>query len=674
MSFPRTPATGEIRVLYVSPDSVARGVTAAIEREYERATVEQVRPEKLTARVDDVDCVVSEHRPPEVDGIEVLRAVRRRAPDLPFVLFPSQGDETVAADAVAAGVSEYVPRGSDTVDRLASAVERAVAAECERDRLEDARRVAAVVRDVTHAVVSAETREELERTVCSRLGESDQYQFVWWCRVDGVADAATPNVVAGDDEGYLDDVALGERQTGRGPTGDALRTGEIQVTQDVREDPAFDPCREAALERGILAAAAVPVVYEDTTYGVLSLYANRPWAFNDSEHELLGDLGNSMAHGIHHQETRSDLQTFRKAVEHAGHTVYITRRDGTIEYVNPRFEEVTGYDAETAIGRTPSILKSGEHGTEFYRRLWSTVLSGEVWTNEIVNRREDGTKYHVNQTIAPITDGEGNVDRFVAVNDDITEKKRQQRALKRQNERLNRFTSIVSHDLRNPLNVAQGELQRARAGEPDRLDAVERSLDRMERLIEDLLHLSKQGETIDEPSPVALEPVVRTAWETTDTADATLDVDVGDATVVADRDRLVRVFANLFRNAVEHGSASDRGSADDAVEHDSVTQRSATASVQASATGDRRRDDANDEVRITVGVDGRALFVADDGPGIPPSDREDVFDHAYTTSDGGTGLGLAIVDSIAKAHGWGTRATESEAGGARIEFHDVEFA
>ncbi|MFB6124089.1 MAG: PAS domain S-box protein [Haloferacaceae archaeon] len=671
MSFPKTPTErGEIRVLYAGPASGGRGIGTAIEREHERVAVEQIRPERLMAGAyDDADCVVCDHCPPEVDGVEALRAVRRRTPDLPFVLAPSEGDETVAADAVTAGVSEYVPDGPDVRDRVAAAVERAVVAGYERSRVDEARRVATVIQDVTRAVVSAETRDELERTVCDRLGESDQYQFVWCGRVDGTAaDAVTPDVVAGDDDGYLDDVTItvDERETGRGPTGDALRTGEIRVAQDVREDPAFEPWREAALERGVLATAAIPIVYEDTTYGVLSLYADRPWAFDDSERELLRDLGDSMAHGIHHLETRNDLQTFRKAVEHAGHTIYITRRDGTIEYVNPRFEEVTGYAAEEAIGKTPSILKSGEHGPEFYRRLWSTILSGDVWTSEIVNRRKDGTKYHVNQTIAPLTDDEGDIDRFVAVNDDITEEKRQQRALERQNERLNQFTSIVSHDLRNPLNVAQGELQRAKAGDVDRLDAVETALDRMERLIEDLLHLSKQGETIAETSPVALADVVRTAWETTDTDGATLDVAFDDdVTVVADEDRLVQVFTNLFRNSVEHGPTE---------QSPALAEGGSSGTTARTADGDFRRGGESAGLTITVGVDGGTLFVADDGPGIPPSEREDVFDHAYTTDEGGTGLGLAIVDSIAKAHGWGTRATESEAGGARIEFHDVEFA
>jgi PAS domain S-box-containing protein len=139
-------------------------------------------------------------------------------------------------------------------------------------------------------------------------------------------------------------------------------------------------------------------------------------------------------------ETRLDednLHLFLETAEAAGHSIYITSVDGTIEYVNPAFEEITGFSESEAVGQTPRILKSGEHDRTFYEELWETILSGEVWRDEIVNKRRNGTRYVADQTIAPIEE-DGEVTRFVAVNVDITRRKARER-------QLERFRNAVEH-------------------------------------------------------------------------------------------------------------------------------------------------------------------------------------------------------------------------------------
>ncbi|MFO8115611.1 MAG: PAS domain-containing protein [Halorubrum sp.] len=125
-----------------------------------------------------------------------------------------------------------------------------------------------------------------------------------------------------------------------------------------------------------------------------------------------------------------DLRTFRNAVEHAGHAIYITDADGTIEYVNPAFTDSTGYEPADAIGETPAILNAGEMPDEYFAALWETIESGDVWKEELVDRRRDGELYHAHQTIAPVFDEEGDVSRFVAIQTDVTEKREATRRLK----------------------------------------------------------------------------------------------------------------------------------------------------------------------------------------------------------------------------------------------------
>jgi len=227
---------------------------------------------------------------------------------------------------------------------------------------------------------------------------------------------------------------------------------------------------------------------------------------------------------------------------------------------------------------------------------------------------------------------------------------RRERELARQNERLDEFASVVSHDLRNPLNVAHGNLELVRMDvDDDRLGQVADALDRMDELIDDLLTLARYGRTVDDVRPVDVRSVAEGAWATTDTEDARLRFEDDPGTVQADESRLTQVFENLFRNSVEHGSTDSRPAADEGTE---VT----------------RGGETDADVTITVGRTVDGFYVEDDGPGIPESERDRVFEGGYSTADDGTGFGLNIVRTVAEAHGWRVNLTEGSTGGARFEF------
>ena len=206
--------------------------------------------------------------------------------------------------------------------------------------------------------------------------------------------------------------------------------------------------------------------------------------------------------------------------------------------------------------------------------------------------------------------------------------------LERQNERLNEFTGLVSHDLRNPLGVAQGRLELAReACESEHLDAAVSALDRIEELVVDLLTLARVGRTSIDPERVDLGTMVRQCWEHVDTADAGLVVET-DRPLWADRQQLKQCLENLLRNAVEHGG-------------DGVTV----------TIGDLRDDDG--------------FYLEDDGGGILEADRERVFEAGHSGSSSGTGFGLAIVKEVVETHGWDLTLTASADDGARFEFRHI---
>jgi len=227
-----------------------------------------------------------------------------------------------------------------------------------------------------------------------------------------------------------------------------------------------------------------------------------------------------------------------------------------------------------------------------------------------------------------------------ALADRLSTRVERERELRAENERLDEFASVVSHDLRNPLNVAQGRVEllveSADGDDADDAAAAADALDRMEAILEGTLSLARRGEVVTDSTVVSLEAVTHDAWSTVETGAATLTVE-GDVPFCADRERLREVVENLLRNAIRH---------------------------------------AGPEVTVEVGPleDAPGFYVADDGPGIPEGERGSVFEAGHTTAADGSGFGLAIVRRIAEAHGWSVGLTEGADGGARFEFRGVEPA
>jgi signal transduction histidine kinase len=218
---------------------------------------------------------------------------------------------------------------------------------------------------------------------------------------------------------------------------------------------------------------------------------------------------------------------------------------------------------------------------------------------------------------------------------DVTEQRQQRRELKRKNERLDQFAKVVSHDLRNPLTVAKGNLAlEQETNDSKQLATASNALDRMEALIDDVLTLSRQGQSVSDPERTTLSSVVNKAWGVVDSLEATLTVE-SDLTLLADSDRLQQLLENLFRNAIEHG-----------------------------------RNDVS--IRVGSLPENDGFYIADNGPGIPVDERDDVFESGYSTAESGTGFGLAIVNEIVDAHGWRIDVTDSEDQGARFEITGID--
>jgi PAS domain S-box-containing protein len=604
-----------------------------------------------TGRVDCVVCHVA--GPADEAGLAALRELRRATPEVPCLAAGPDGDPATVEAAVDAGATDFVEvrPGTDRCPRLPLRVDQCAQTAATRDSLRSLEQAVSHVRRLTADAAASldaprggtenRTPPDVQPTVGDRGAEgvpsrhAREFRFLEEAVEGmGIGIAVYPSdgrVVYANP--YFADLL--------GTTVADLEGRHVaELNPDFDRDRfadywnSFDPGdtrRREATHRSLADGSTVPVETVTTHVRVEGV---------DYHVGTIQDISDR-------KRRERQLRKFKQAVEHAGHAVVVTEPDGTIEYVNPAFESVSGYARDEAVGKRPSIVKSGEHDDAFYADLWGTVLGGDVWQGELVNERKDGTTYTIEQTIAPIHDDDGNVERFVAVNNDITELKTYEAELERQNERLEAFARTVAHDLRNPLNVIEGHLDLACTVDDDgHLEAIERSVDRMQTLIEELLSLAEMGQAVLEPTPSSVEEMAATAWRHVDTTGATLELRE-DCVVSVDECRTLELFENLFRNSVEHGSTGSQTQSDDSVEH-------------------------GDDVTVYVGRHDGGFYVADDGPGIPPDRRGDVLESGYTTSEDGTGFGLAIVKQIVDAHGWTVVVTESDEGGARFEFSDVD--
>ena len=267
---------------------------------------------------------------------EAASAVRSRA------LVPLGRHGVICAASTQPGT--FDERSVDLLETVAGTVATAWdRAESERElaeRNEELRgldRLNRLIRRVDQALVAAESREEIERTVCERLADSERFAFAWVGERDPIPETVEPTAWAGVDGGYLDDVAAVDAPAEDDPVARADRTGELQVVHDVATDGAFAPWRAATLDRGARSCVSIPLVYGASSYGVLTVYATRPQA-DERDLNVLAELGGTVAHAIDAVETRATLQTDR-VVEL---TLGVDEADAPLR----RFARRTGADIE----------------------------------------------------------------------------------------------------------------------------------------------------------------------------------------------------------------------------------------------------------------------------------------------------------------------------------------
>lgn len=358
-----------------------------------------------------------------------------------------------------------------------------------------------------------------------------------------------------------------------------------------------------------------------------------------------------------HRRTERELMRLVTAIEQAAEGIFTTDSNYIIQYANPAFERMTGYDRSELIGQHTRMLKSDRHGSEYYAGIRRCLIAGGVWSGRHTSRRKDGTYYVVEVTATPVRERTGDIINYVGIHRDVTHEVKLEAELRQAQkmEAIGTLAGGIAHDFNNILAAIVGYTEMARSRVPPdssalrNLDQVLKASHRATDLVKQILAFSRQRE--QERRPLQIAPIIkeglrllRSSLPTTIEIRHNLAGDREQAAVLADPTQIHQVLINLCTNAA-HAMRTTGG-----VLEVTITE----AEIPDSAAPTRVEGAPVPYVKLTV---------SDTGHGMEAAVKERIFEPYFTTKQvgEGTGLGLAVVQGIVRSHR-GMITVESEPG------------
>lgn len=295
------------------------------------------------------------------------------------------------------------------------------------------KRIYAVINGINKAIIRIDDKDALMQEICKVIITEGGYLLAWIGVLESQTGQIKPLYFYGKEDGYLTSIKITNTNSpeGMGPTGRALKSGKHVICHDTATDPSFAPWRDAALQRGYRSTISFPIFQEEDRVYAAAIYAGEPHVFEAKEEvDLILSISENISYAMAKiavdeklQQTTKRLVMLNTAVDHTAASVVITNLEGNIEYVNPAFSRLTGYTYEEAIGKNPRILQTGFTTKEEYTAMWARLSAGLVWSGIFRNKKKNGEFYWEQATISPIKNDNGVVTNYIAVKENITDRK-----------------------------------------------------------------------------------------------------------------------------------------------------------------------------------------------------------------------------------------------------------
>ena len=472
------------------------------------------------------DLIFADHSLVAAHAESALAVSRRLHPTVPFIFISDTPGEEAAVEAVRSGATDYVlkhriPRLGFVVHRalrekhqvrplplIPGGVEHALCRPNDRkdgnQQVYELNQLLRAVREINKLIVREREPDKLLAEACNILIRTRGYLHAGIGLVESRSRCVPPVTRSARKAEYQDGFSI----TWSGdaaellPAQTAIHSGRSWVCQDIASDLRFAPWKEPTLACDCASLAAVPMIHWGQVMGAITVCSDRVGTFHQEEIRLLEELAGDLAFALDNirqdqvcRNAEARLHLLDSALQSTANAIAITDRQGCLVWINPAFTALTGYTPEEVLGKKPDFLKSGVQDQNFYRHLWQTILAGQVWHSEMVNRRKDGSLFTEECTITPVRDETGAIAHFIAVKQDITHRKQAEAALRwrtaffealvdsnldgilvvdnngkkiLQNRRMNELLKIPPHISQDPDNAKQSQFIAAQTKHPQR--------------------------------------------------------------------------------------------------------------------------------------------------------------------------------------------------------------
>ena len=568
--------------------------------------------------------VLSDYSLPTFNGMEALRIVRQRYAHIPVIMVTASINEETAVACMRAGAADYILK--DKMKRLGMAVRTVL----EKHKLEQQKR---------QAEIALQESGHYYRSLLNQMNEQ----------------------VIVIDKGYRITDVNESFLRHRGFQREQIIGKPCYKVLHHNEHPCHESGQPCTMERVLTTGHSITEQQQQISKdGVESWYNISTSPMTNSSGEIVSIIESS--HDVTElMRAQEEINKLSTAIEQIPISVVLTNINGNIEYVNPHFSKVAGYAREEVMGQNPRILKSGEQPQDFYENLWQTITAGKVWHGEFRNKKKDGALFWEEATIGPVLNDQGAITHFLAVKEDVTEKKRLNQELNQAQkmEAIGRLAGGVAHDFNNLLTVINGysEMALAKLGPSNPtanyIKQIAQAGKKAGSLTQQLLAFSRKQvmqPRVLNPNQTILDMgkmLQRLIGE-----NINLQFDLADDLpfIEADPAQLDQVIINLAVNARD---AMPEGG-------DLVIATNAALHGQAQAEG--TTINGRDCVRISV---------SDSGVGMDEETKSKIFEPFFTTKEKGkgTGLGLATIHGIVNQNGWHIEVASAPGKGSTFQIY-----